>query len=245
MTTYPKNFITKVIARVDFQPILKLKSEMPVTFQETIRMEFPRFDQQESINIALKPNEAPVAVKTPSWQFKNKEKSATIELNYQFIALLLDKYQKFDSFYPIIELMYYNFNKIYEPGLINRIGLRFVNEIKLKGDPFDWDGYINTNLFSMINAFPSLNKSLTRSMSQMHINLGDRTLVFNFGIFNSEYPNIITQKEFILDFDCFCQEETEPDLVLSKFKIFYEDIKGIFKQSRGEKLLKIMRGENL
>ena len=46
MTTYPINFITKVIARVDFQPILKLKQEEPVAFQEAIREHFPRLERK-------------------------------------------------------------------------------------------------------------------------------------------------------------------------------------------------------
>ncbi len=45
MTTYPTNFVSKVIARVDFQPILKLKQE-PVDFQEIIREQFPRFSHE-------------------------------------------------------------------------------------------------------------------------------------------------------------------------------------------------------
>lgn len=54
MTTYPINFITKVIARIDFLPILKLKDEIPSIFQENIRKEFPRFDKSDSISSYLK-----------------------------------------------------------------------------------------------------------------------------------------------------------------------------------------------
>jgi uncharacterized protein (TIGR04255 family) len=245
MTTYPKNFISKVIARVDFQPILKLKEEEPVAFQDAIRQQFPRFGQKNSVDISIKAGEVPVTTKNPIWQFTNKEKTDVIGLNYQFLSLTSDKYISFESYFANVEFMYNIFNNIYHPSIIMKIGLRFINEIKLKGNPFDWDGFINNNLYYMLNSFPELPTSLTRAMSQMHMNKGDRLITFQFGIFNSEYPNIITQREFILDYDCVSREECEPDGVLSKLKFFYEEIKKLFKQSRGDKLIKIMKGQNV
>jgi len=244
MTTYPINFISKVIARVDFQPILKLKQE-PVDFQEIIREQFPRFSQKESIDISIKPGEVPVPTKIPTWQFTSKEKTDQISLNYQMIALTMKKYVNFESFFLKVELMYNTFNNIYHPSIIKRIGLRFINEIKLKGNPLDWDGIINNNLYCIINAFPDLSTSLKRAMSQLHISLEDHSIIFQFGIFNSEYPNIITQREFILDYDCASKDESEPEGVLSTFRLYYEDIKKVFKQCRGEKLLRIMKEETM
>jgi len=246
MTTYPKNFISKVIARVDFQPILKLKQEEPVEFQEAIRPQFPRYLQSESIDISLKPGEQPSATKKPiTYQFLNNDKTGKIDINFRFITFSSEKYVSFETFFPNIELMFNTFNNIYNPGIITRVGLRFINEIKLKGNPFDWDGYLNNNLYCMLNAFPELSNSLTRAMSQMHINLGDRTISFQFGIWNSEFPNSIAQKEFILDYDCVSREECNSESVLSKFKIFYEDIKNLFKQCRREKLIATMKGESV
>jgi len=82
-------------------------------------------------------------------------------------------------------------------------------------------------------------------MSQLHISLEDHSIIFQFGIFNSEYPNIITQREFILDYDCASKDESEPEGVLSTFRLYYEDIKKVFKQCRGEKLLRIMKEETM
>jgi hypothetical protein len=81
----------------------------------------------------------------------------------------------------------------------------------------------------MFNAFSELTDSLSRSMAQMTMNLEDRRIIFNFGIFNSEFPNRIAQKDFILDYDCASIEECGPELVLGKFRLFYNDIKSIFK----------------
>jgi uncharacterized protein (TIGR04255 family) len=243
MTTYPTNFIRKVIARVDFQPILTLKQEEPVAFQELIRDHFPRFGRKNSIDISIKPGEVPISKQIPIWEFTNKEKTDQIALNFKFITLSLDKYVSFEAFNSKIEFLYINFKKIYHPGIIQKIGLRFINEIRLTGNPLDWDGIINNNLYCILQAFPEFSPSLSRAMSQLHINLGDRLITFQFGIYNSQYPGVIANKEFILDYDCSSKEECEPEEVLTKFSLFYEDIKNLFKQSRGDKLVAIMRGE--
>ena len=243
MTTWPINFITKVIARVDFQPILKLQQEVPAAYQEAIREHFPRLERKDSIDISIKPGAVPVPTQSPVWKFTNKEKTDEIALNFKVITLILNKYVSFESFFPKIELMYNNFNNIYHPGIIQKIGLRFINEIRLTGNPLDWDGIINNNLYCILKAFPDLSTSVSRAMSQLHINLGDRLITFQFGIYNNQYPGIIAKKEFILDYDCSSKEEYEPEVVLTKFRLHYEDIKNLFKQSRGDKLVKIMKGE--
>lgn len=245
MTTYPINFITKVIIRIEYQPILKLKQEEPVDFIERMRDQFPRYERKESIDISIKPGEAPIVSKSPVWEFINKEKTEHISLNYQAITLIFDKYVSYELFFSKIELVYNAFNSIYRPSIIKKIGLRFINEIKLTGIPLDWEGIINNNLWCFINALPEFPTSLTRAMSQMHLTIEDHSMVFQFGIHNSEYPNKITQKEFILDYDCVSREENEPEGVINKLKSFYEDIKKAFKQSRGEKLVRIMRGEEV
>jgi uncharacterized protein (TIGR04255 family) len=244
MTTYPRNFITQVIARVDFEPILRLKEEVPSGFHEAIKDCFPRTDQAESIEFLLKVGEEPSAIKKPlSYLFFDKDKTDKIEINSTTIILTASKYDKFDSFFSKIDFIYKKFNDIYPINIIKRIGLRFINEIKLRGNPFEWEGYLNKDLYCMFNAFPGLRESLSRSMTQMTMNIEDRRIIFNFGIFNSEYPNRIAQKDFILDYDCASIEEYEPELVLGKFRLFYDDIKSLFKQSRGIKLIEIMKGE--
>lgn len=232
-----------MIIRIEYQPILKLKQEEPVDFQERMRDQFPRYERKESIDFSIKPGEAPIASKSPVWEFINKEKTEQISLNYQSITLIIGKYESYELFFSKIELVYNTFNSIYRPAIIKKIGLRFINEIKLTGNPLDWDGIVNNNLWCFINALPEFPNSLTRAMSQMHLTIEDHYMLFQFGIHNSQYPNIITQKEFILDYDCVSREENEPEAVINKLKAFYEDIKKAFKQSRGEKLVRIMKGE--
>ena len=104
---------------------------------------------------------------------------------------------------------------------------------------------MNDKLYSTLNAFPSLRDSITRSMHQLHLRIDDYKIIFQFGAFNSEFPNTITQKEFILDYDCISEEEHEPNNVLVKFKQFNTQISGLFEQSINANLREIMKKGDL
>ncbi|MBU4353815.1 MAG: TIGR04255 family protein [Proteobacteria bacterium] len=143
MTTYPINFIKKVLIRIDYQPILKLKQEEPADYQECMRAQFPRYERKETIEFQLKPGEPPIATKSPVWEFVNKDKTEKISLNYQTISITFNKYNSRELFFSKIESVYNAFNSIYRPTIIKKIGLRFINEIKLTGNPLDWEGIIN------------------------------------------------------------------------------------------------------
>jgi uncharacterized protein (TIGR04255 family) len=113
MTTYPKNFITQVIARVDFEPILRLKEEPPYSFQEAIKEWFPRSDQAESVEFQIKVGEEPSALKKPlSYIFLNKDKTDKIEVNFNTLILSDSKYVEYASFFSKLSEIYNKFTII-------------------------------------------------------------------------------------------------------------------------------------
>ena len=65
-------------------------------------------------------------------------------------------------------------------------------------------------------------------------------LKFQFGMFNSEYPNPIALKEFALDYDCSLKEELEIGEVYGKVKEFHNVATYWFEKSIGDELRKIM-----
>ena len=132
--------------------------------------------------------------------------------------------------------------EIYKPSIINRIGLRYINEVKIDGNPFDWQGLINDNLFATLNAFPNIKTSITRSMHQLHFRGENNKIVFQFGLYNSEFPNPVAQRAFILDYDCVSEDEHEPHQVLPIFTSFNTKIYTLFEQSISDNLKGIMNG---
>ena len=59
----------------------------------------------------------------------------------------------------------------------NRVGLRYVNEIKLpQGNPLSWDGYIAASLREAVFAGYVQDSAMVRSMHQLQTRRGDVTL---------------------------------------------------------------------
>ncbi|MEN6439674.1 MAG: TIGR04255 family protein [Syntrophobacter sp.] len=233
MPFYCRNFLTNVIARVDYQPILVLTREMPIDFQERIRQEFPRFQRSFPFKLTIPPEGEAQSVQKPVfWQFKDKMESNTVTVSADFISCETKNYTKFNEFVQKLSSTYNTFCELYKPALIKRIGLRYVNQIEIKdGNPFDWDGFISSALTSQVRAFPTMQQDITRQMSQMQFSIDDMNLLFQFGFYNSEHPNRITKKEFILDYDCFTDQETEPDKVLLRFGMLHIHISNLFEES--------------
>jgi uncharacterized protein (TIGR04255 family) len=243
MATYPKNFLSNVIARVDYQPILILKEKEPAEFQELIREEYPRFSKIQELQISIPPDESSVSAQKPViWRFSDKEQKDEISLSFKFFAFKTVGYINFKDFFQKLSKTYNHFTETYKPTIVSRIGLRYINEIRISdGNPFEWKYLINEKLFSVLHAFPDLQVNVSRSMHQLHFNKEDFKIVFQFGIFNSEYPNTITKKEFILDYDCISEEEHEPNSILDKFKRFNEEVYDLFEKSIDEKLRNLMK----
>jgi len=244
MPPYPRNFLTKVIARIDYQPILILDEERPSKFQESVRDEYPRLEELRGVGIGIsKEGGSPISVeKLPIvWKLKDRDQANEVELSSKYISLVTKRYVRFSEFFDKLTVVYNRFIENYRPSIITRIGLRYINEIRLEGNPFEWRELLNDNLYSTLHAFPDMQDSIARSMHQLHFKGDDYKIIFQFGIFNSEFPNTIAQREYILDYDCISEEEHEPQEVLREFNRFNDLIWHLFEESIGEGLRVIMR----
>jgi uncharacterized protein (TIGR04255 family) len=65
---------------------------------------------------------------------------------------------------------------------------------------------------------------------------------FQYGLFNSEYPNPIAKREFALDYDCFLQSEMAFSEVPGYLTKFHDEIEKLFRESVTEELLKSIGG---
>jgi uncharacterized protein (TIGR04255 family) len=157
---------------------------------------------------------------------------ASIEENN--LTLETMEYKDFDNFHNLITVLITKLEEIF-PNLVSiRIGLRYVNQIKLDEEDLEFKDYINENLIKQLEFFDR--SILIRTISSMEISRDDYNLIFKFGIPNSTYPNNIIRKEFVLDYDCYTKESLNKDEVIENVKIFKEAIKEIFENSIEDKL---------
>lgn len=252
---YNWNFITNAVFKVDFPKVLELSlSNPPSRFQEKIGDRFPILEEKPGkffeVAIPKEIKKEDIIVKQEEigkWDFYNKERSKSVVVTPEWIALEYFKYDSFDEFDSDIEFVFQTFFDIY--GVIKiakRVGMRYINQIKLQsGDPLDWNNLINPALVAVTRDFIKKERKddVKKSMHMVIIKEKDCEVKFQFGLFNSEYPNTISRKEFALDYDCAIREEIEVHEVFERAKQFNYIIGNWFEYSIEEGLRSIMKGE--
>lgn len=242
---YKSNFLTNVIFRVDFPKILGLdKEKPPAEFQKQISDRFPI--SKEVAGGIFDLQAAPDAIsfkqeKTVEWDFFDKERTKKVHIASDFLYIEYYKFKNFGELKGDMRFIFETFIELYPVKIVSSIDLRFINQIRLdSGDPMDWENLIHPSLFSITKDFTSDEDEVLRSMHLLDINENENKLRFQFGIFNSEYPNPIARKEFILDYDCRINEELETSEVYRKAEEFYGIIHKWFEKSIEDGLREIM-----
>lgn len=242
--TYRINHLSLVIFRIDFSPILLLQGSLKPEYQESLRSQFPNFDSKDSFEHTVilggasdEKREERLTCKL--WEFSNLEKTIKITTRYNWFAVECLKYVSFQKFEDSVKTAFTNFKRFYEPIVCKRIGLRYINSIKIpEGDPFKWAEYLSSFLANPIEEFPS-KESLVRAMSQYTVAKDDCRIIINSGMPNREYPNKIGRKEFTLDFDC-ASDDCESKEPLSSLRIFHDEIENLFEKCITNKLRSLM-----
>lgn len=211
---YRKNYITNVIFRVDFPKILDLDLKEPTSeFQRRLLERFPimneikrkgvEFEFKDDLEVKKEDDEL-------SWQFVNENNTKKVFIASDHVYIECTKYEGFEELSNDINTIFKAFAEIYPVKIVGRIGLRYINQIEInEGEAVDWSGLIKTSLYSVASDLKSTDTKLLRSMHLLDIKEEDCLLRFQFGLFNSEYPNPIARKEFVLDYDCMATQNED------------------------------------
>jgi len=230
---YKKNFITNAIFKVNF-PKIDLNENPPEDLKKKISTKFPNFNLKKKANVDVRVKNGKTITtnfnEIISWEFMtepSKEKVNRFIIHPNYFSLEYENYSNFKSFNKDIKLVFDVFNEFFPIETVKRVGLRYINQIILdSGKPLEWDKLLHPSLFSIYNGFLSDSDDILRSMHVLELEDNDYFLRFQFGSYNSEYPNPIARKEFVLDYDCFLNEDRTPYEI---FKIAEDSNKIIYK----------------
>jgi uncharacterized protein (TIGR04255 family) len=244
---YPRNFIKRVIFRIDYNSILSLNESLKSEFQESIRPLFPKFQSQPGQQVVTEFKDGSAtsnSIPFNQYIFENTDSSQKLTLSSQFLIMEILKFEGFESLKEVIEKITTSFNSIYRPINLTRLGLRYINEIPLAtGSPYDWDGYINQDLVRILSSDLIIKEETARVMSQIIYNKEDYKITFSFGLSNSEYPNRISRREFILDYDCSTNEADFTNLI-DTISNYNGNMVVLFENSIEDKLRERLRGND-
>lgn len=91
-------------------------------------------------------------------------------------------YHHFEEFLEIVRRALDAAERVASPAGIQRVGLRYIDEIRVKEveRPADWDGYINPALLCATRLDADLSPARTEALAEFDLNGGHRT-VMRFG----------------------------------------------------------------
>lgn len=211
---YKKNYLNNVVLRLDFDALAPLAENKNVDskleFSTRIAKIYPIVVGQPtttlSVNIGPAGTGVNQQVTSIQWQHRKSEKgTSVVALAPEFIAIECgkDDYDHFPAFRAEVGLTLDAFLALYQPPVFNRIGLRYINEVNIpEGNPLDWDSLLAPSLVTSAMACASKDVDMVRSMHQLTVRRDQSTMVFNYGLFNSDFPNTLARRAFVLDYDC-------------------------------------------
>jgi uncharacterized protein (TIGR04255 family) len=247
---YRKNFLTKVIFKIDFGSFIKktqddsLVSGFSSGLKENYPIIRPKPITQVSVKVSPSGSGMEQGIIGKVWEHYNKEQNKILILSPDFLLLEYQSgvYSHFADFKNDMVVIYEKFQSVFDITSFGRIGLRYINEIRIpEGNPLNWDRLIKDSLLKSTLAGLSPEMKLTRSMHQFMANYGDDiSLLFQYGIFNPEHPNPVSRREFILDIDCYVSAPIEKGEVIEKLVELNEVAEKTFENSIDDDLRRMM-----
>ena len=235
------DFLKNVILKLDFLGELKLTRQFVDNMKRIVSNDFPEFEPQEqvSLQVMIKMDESEKTTKekrSKSYRFSDTTTNNSLTLERDAIIFDMKKYNGYEDFRKIIQKVIQTVETENPSAKLSRTGLRYINQLIIdEGNPFDWNEFVKEPLISSLEFIENRNE-LSRLMGIIELNISDYFIRFQYGWYNSEFPNPIAKKEFALDYDCYSKNEIDISEVLSQIDTYHTAIKDLFEYSKEDGL---------
>ena len=249
---YSRNFISQVIIRVDFLEFVPTERLFSDALINEIIKKFPKKGMQqvirfEDVSVFLEPDTSTTKRKTEEGlqqQFSNSENNKII-LSNKFFVLEINAYSNYENTIAMMEPVFRSILSSFQLTSV-RTGIRYINiyedgQIRLTKNLFSTDigTSVNLKLSEDNNGLNCL-----RSMTLREYKFNDMRVNFRFGMYNPEFPNLMRHANFVLDYDCFCEEQIcGYDAIMNHIEEGHNAIQHLFETSISDKLKGIMKSE--
>jgi len=241
---YKKDFLIKVIARIDFDTPLPIAADGPAKdIYATVKKRFPITEERKVIGKEFLIGQNVTkerSIETKEWHYygKNREKHLTVSPDFMFIEY--NKYEYYemlrDDFLSVSNALFDAYPKLQ----VKRLGLRYVDEINInKGNPMEWDKYLKSELNSTF-AIADNKETISRAFHVLEFNYGEDSLRFQFGMFNPDYPAPIKKKIYTLDYDMYVAKLLDKIDIGETLDRFHEKLNSSFEEVITDELRKVM-----
>lgn len=209
---YKKNYLTNVIFKIEFSPILKLstiKKSAGEEFQEYIYDRFPHVNFQYrnkydfEINTVENNDSNINKQRELNWIFSDDNDKKHVELSAKNLILSYpkDSYKNFNNYLDDVCFLLNGMQQFY-PLDLKWMGIRYINQINEKEINEDnIKEYINESLINNI-IFDLNGAKFSQMITRLELIKNNYNLTLQYGFFNPAFPQPDFKKDFILDYDC-------------------------------------------
>ena len=249
------NFLNQVIFRIEFPTIKELlgkDSDVATDFAERISEKFPILEviPRNKINLDIDINSGQPQKITKEgnivWMFKSEKNKKIVTLTANDLVLeYRDKeYPGFPIFLEEIQLLINAFNQ-YDYQKLKFLGLRYINQITDMSVNENIGEYFNPDLtnMSILNNLEKNDEDLVQIFSKVNSKHDDYLLTMQYGLFNPRFPNVDSDKLFILDYDCVLHNINSTEEIKDKLNDMHEVIFNKFDYSITPKFEKLINGD--
>lgn len=244
---YSRNFLTEVIVRIDFlMPLEGITSKLPPSLMKGSKKRFPLAEPQQKVEqefqISIASNEAKSSRSSEisEWIFYSTDRKKVLKIAPQTLLISYKDYASYNQLREDFDDILGLFFTAYVDAQPHRLGLRYVNSIGFsEGHPLEWNGLLNSRLLGLFDFVPK-SENLSRLFHVIEFNDSQSNLRFQFGMPNPDYPAIIRQKLFILDFDAYYQGLIEKEELADQLDRSHIKIQELFELSITDNLRTMM-----
>ncbi|MDI4655518.1 TIGR04255 family protein [Xanthobacter autotrophicus] len=175
--------LVKVVVQARFSSVLKIDSKEGVApLQEALRKHYPLLEQVASHELQIEvgssaPSFRPIVSNV--WRFSDANKYFIVSLTSDAITLETHNYPGRDLFMERWAQLLRWVEDIYAPGLVVRMGIRYLNRIdgEAVGNLPDW---IAPNLIGV--ALPEFREHVRQAISEANLNVEEGAMLLRWGI---------------------------------------------------------------
>ena len=239
---YKRSCLSQVIIRLDF---IGMETLFESDVEKSVLKSFPKKGMQQLIrfqtmNVISDPRGTRAEQTTRDGiqqEFANADGNKII-LSNKFFIVEVNKYTKFEDivavFAPVLRAL---ISKTQVTSM--RTGIRYVNffsEESIKPQK----NFFVPNVGSLLDA-KQMENNCIRSMAMNEYMIDDMRLNFRFGMYNPQYPQTMKKSNFVLDYDCFCDDAIVGfDEMMSHIQKGHDSIQKMFETSITSQLREVM-----
>jgi uncharacterized protein (TIGR04255 family) len=246
---YKKNPLDEVICQLKFPPILRIDSEVPAKFQESVRRDYPLLQEvspafQNILGRGLPAEvsklvnfEIPFSVAGKVYHFISADEKWKVGLAKEFIALSTGSYKRWEEFSARLEYVFSSLLSEYSPSFFVRIGLRYRDVIRrsvLDLGEIRWSELLKPHILGELASTDIESEILHTSRETLIAISGSKARVhIRHGLAKIADSN---EEVYLIDSDFYYEDRTEVKNVITRLDSLHQEAGHLFRWYITDKL---------